>query len=98
VQGPGKSCGEPTFSGVNSDADKQAIIDAHNTVRRKVAKGKESRGNPGPQPPAANMRKMVSGTADRTMYPSHCVSSEVKEWTSVYYYSIHYLQSHRLTR
>ncbi|PNF13824.1 hypothetical protein B7P43_G12435, partial [Cryptotermes secundus] len=42
-----------------TDADKQTIVDAHNNLRRKLAKGQETRGNPGPQPPAANMKKMT---------------------------------------
>jgi hypothetical protein len=29
-------------------------------LRRRVAKGLEIRGNPGPQPPAAKMRELVS--------------------------------------
>jgi hypothetical protein len=40
--------------------EKQYILDLHNNIRRRVAKGLETRGNPGPQPPAANMRKLVS--------------------------------------
>jgi hypothetical protein len=40
--------------------EKQYILDAHNNISRRVAKGLETRGNPGPQPPAANMRKLVS--------------------------------------
>ena len=44
-------------SGVTA-ADQQTILDLHNQLRRKVAKGQERQGNPGPQPPAANMREM----------------------------------------
>ena len=39
-------------------ADQQAIVAKHNDLRRKVAKGQETQGNPGPQPAAANMREM----------------------------------------
>jgi len=42
---------------VNS-IDQQAIVDKHNALRRQVANGQESRGNPGPQPAASNMRLM----------------------------------------
>jgi hypothetical protein len=58
----GASCLAPTFTGVTSDADKQAILDAHNNLRRKIAKGQETRGNPGSQPTAANMKKIVSSS------------------------------------
>jgi len=64
TQGYGTNCGRPIYSGVTSDADKSTIVNAHNNLRRQVAGGKESRGNPGPQPPAANMRKMVSTIFD----------------------------------
>jgi hypothetical protein len=59
-QAYGANCLAPVYSGVTSAADKQAVVDAHNKLRRKVAKGQESRGNPGPQPSAANMLKIVS--------------------------------------
>lgn len=41
-----------------SVADQQAIVNKHNTLRSGVADGIECRGNPGPQPPASNMRQM----------------------------------------
>lgn len=44
--------------GITKDEDKQAIVDAHNTLRRKVAKGLETEGAPGPQPSAANMMEL----------------------------------------
>jgi len=44
--------------GITKDADKQAIVDAHNALRRKVAKGLETEGAPGPQPSAANMMEL----------------------------------------
>lgn len=34
------------------------ILDVHNTLRNYVAHGKEFRGNPGPQPAAANMKML----------------------------------------
>ncbi len=42
-----------------TNADKVLIVNIHNNLRRKVAKGLELRGGPGPQPAAANMREMV---------------------------------------
>ncbi|GFG39137.1 hypothetical protein Cfor_06445, partial [Coptotermes formosanus] len=57
--GYGANCLTPVYSGVTSAADKQAALDAHNNVRKKIAKGQETRGTSGPQPTAANMRKLV---------------------------------------
>ena len=36
------------------------ILEVHNRFRAKIARGEERRGSPGPQPPAANMKIMVS--------------------------------------
>ena len=55
----GANCLPPLCFGVNATIQQQ-IVDLHNELRRRVAKGQEARGNPGPQPPAANMRKIVS--------------------------------------
>ncbi|CAH1179406.1 unnamed protein product [Phaedon cochleariae] len=68
----GKACGKHTMCIYNdkavgpscrgfleipfSNEEIEAIVDAHNTMRNKVAMGLETRGNPGPQPPASNMR------------------------------------------
>ncbi|XP_068232458.1 uncharacterized protein [Palaemon carinicauda] len=41
------------------EGDKEEILRLHNTLRAKVARGEETDGNPGPQPPAANMRELV---------------------------------------
>jgi hypothetical protein len=60
TQGYGRNCGKPIYSGVTSGVDKQTIVGAHNNLRRHVAQGGESRGRPGAQPPAANMKKFVS--------------------------------------
>ena len=38
--------------------DQQSILDKHNALRRQVANGQESRGSPGPQPSASNMRQV----------------------------------------
>ena len=42
-----------------SDAAKTAILDKHNELRRRVAKGEETNGLNGGQPAAGNMKKMV---------------------------------------
>jgi len=57
-----KSCGpfaDLTLEGIYSQAVKNAIVDKHNELRAKVANGKETKGNDGTQPKAANMRKLV---------------------------------------
>ena len=41
-----------------SPSDQQSIVAAHNELRSKVAQGQETRGRPGPQPPAADMMEM----------------------------------------
>jgi hypothetical protein len=41
-----------------SEADQQVILSKLNSLRRYVANGLELRGNPGPQPPASNMREL----------------------------------------
>ena len=43
------------FGALSAEA-KQALLDRHNELRRRVAKGEETNG---PQPAAANMRKLV---------------------------------------
>jgi hypothetical protein len=48
------------YAGLTCSAEKQEILDVHNELRRRVAQGLETTGRPGPQPPAANMRKLVS--------------------------------------
>ena len=54
----GEHCLSPLCS--SAATYQQQIVDLHNELRRRVAKGLEKRGNPGPQPPAANMREFVS--------------------------------------
>nr|CAD7575025.1 unnamed protein product [Timema californicum] len=41
-----------------TNAEKGALVNIHNTYRSKVARGLETRGLPGPQPSASNMRMM----------------------------------------
>jgi len=53
--GPSTTCAANTISRELDATAQQAIIDKHNELRRKVAKGEETRGNPGPQPAAADM-------------------------------------------
>ncbi|KAJ9593713.1 hypothetical protein L9F63_014761 [Diploptera punctata] len=54
----GPKCTNLKYSGVTKASDKQAVVDEHNRLRRIVAKGQETRGSPGPQPGAQNMKKM----------------------------------------
>ena len=53
-QGPSSSCSSQTINRKLTADAKQAILDKHNELRRKVAKG-EQRG----QPKASNMKKLV---------------------------------------
>jgi hypothetical protein len=86
TQGYGRNCGKPIYSGVNSNADKQTIVDVHNNLRRQVAQGKESKGSAGQQPSAANMRKMVSGVLNTTIVPYGIVFyASGQKFTSISY-------------
>ncbi|KAK7071728.1 Peptidase inhibitor 16 [Halocaridina rubra] len=42
-----------------SEEDKKHILFLHNSLRARVARGEETEGNPGPQPPAVDMRELV---------------------------------------
>ena len=58
--GRGPRCGPRVRgSGVSSE-DAAVIVALHNELRSKVARGEETRGDPGPQPSGANMRALVS--------------------------------------
>ena len=59
-QGPSAECSAKTSFRELSAAAKAAILDRHNELRRRVAKGEETGGINPPQPQAANMRKLVS--------------------------------------
>ena len=59
-QGPSDSCSTKTIYRELSEEAKQAILDMHNELRGRVARGEETGGINGPQPAAANMRKLVS--------------------------------------
>eukprot|EP00092_Neocalanus_flemingeri_P016210 GFUD01017545.1.p1 GENE.GFUD01017545.1~~GFUD01017545.1.p1 ORF type:complete len:219 (-),score=53.51 GFUD01017545.1:68-724(-) len=61
-EGPSSSCSSKTIFRQLSSAAKTAILDRHNELRRKVAKGEEVGGINAPQPAAANMKKMVWNT------------------------------------
>ena len=45
--------------GVSNDEERDLILKFHNQLRAKIANGLEERGDPGPQPTAANMMEMV---------------------------------------
>ena len=51
-------CGTPISSGF-PDTARSAMVEAHNVLRSRVATGAETRGSPGPQPPAADMKELV---------------------------------------
>ncbi|XP_020284652.1 venom allergen 3-like [Pseudomyrmex gracilis] len=50
----GSACVNHSDRGL-TNKEKNAIVNKHNEFRQRVASGKETRGNPGPQPPAASM-------------------------------------------
>ena len=55
-------CAEKTIFRGLSHEGKRLILERHNELRRKVAKGQETGGINAPQPAAANMRKLVWNT------------------------------------
>ncbi|CAL7938009.1 unnamed protein product [Xylocopa violacea] len=55
---PAPACGKVISVGF-TNAEKNEMVQKHNSLRAYVAAGKETRGNPGPQPPAKNMKTMV---------------------------------------
>ena len=57
LQGPSDACAAKTVLRELNDAAKVAIVDKHNELRAKVARGEETNG---PQPKASNMRKLVN--------------------------------------
>ncbi|XP_063242903.1 venom allergen 5-like [Bacillus rossius redtenbacheri] len=52
------ACGAVFRQGLNA-TERTALLDQHNALRSRVARGEESRGQPGPQPAASNMRTLV---------------------------------------
>nr|CAD7463302.1 unnamed protein product [Timema tahoe] len=57
LEGTSGSCGTVIRQQL-TNAEQDALVNIHNTYRSKVARGLETRGSPGPQPSASNMRKM----------------------------------------
>ncbi|XP_076241858.1 venom allergen 3-like [Calliopsis andreniformis] len=55
---PAAVCGQVFSVGLTNE-EKNTIVNLHNQLRQRVASGKETRGNPGPQPPAANMQTLT---------------------------------------
>ena len=53
-----ESCGKVVERGL-SDAEREEVVRLHNEKRSFIARGLEKRGDPGPQPPAANMMQLV---------------------------------------
>ena len=58
-QGPSDECAAKTEFRQLSPFGKAAILNKHNELRRRVAKGEETNGINGAQPAASNMKKMV---------------------------------------
>ncbi|KAL7299649.1 hypothetical protein TKK_0007410 [Trichogramma kaykai] len=54
---PSANCGRVMTVGLSME-EKKAIVDLHNELRMKVARGEELRGAPGPQPAATNMQML----------------------------------------
>ncbi|XP_034179968.2 venom allergen 3-like [Osmia lignaria lignaria] len=55
------ACGQVQSMGF-SDNERREILDAINMHRSQVAQGRETKGNPGPQPPASNMQVLFWDT------------------------------------
>lgn len=54
--------------------EKDSIVRKHNELRRKVAKGQEQRGVPGPQPTASDMAELVSTMNIKNTYRAYIQS------------------------
>jgi hypothetical protein len=65
-------CGKVCSRAVVTEADKKIIVDYHNKLRRKVAKGQESQGNNGAQPSAKNMYELETSNVVRHTYCESC--------------------------
>lgn len=62
------TCGQVVERGLSQD-EKVLVTRLHNERRSFIARGLELRGDPGPQPPAANMMQLVSSHS--TSQPAH---------------------------
>ena len=57
--GLGSSCNGKVCTWGLTDEQKTQILDEHNKLRQRVARGEETLGFPGPQPGASNMNELV---------------------------------------
>ncbi|EZA55693.1 Venom allergen [Ooceraea biroi] len=55
---PGPNCQQAHDAGL-TNSEKDLIVRKHNELRQRVASGQETRGSPGPQPPASNMQDLT---------------------------------------
>ncbi|XP_046398094.1 ancylostoma secreted protein-like [Ischnura elegans] len=79
---PGPACNDFKYSGF-SEEEKKVVIHKMNEYRSKVALGMEKRGNPGPQPQAADMMELtwndyLASTAQR--YADQCIFQHSVGW------------------
>ncbi|XP_042240701.1 CRISP/Allergen/PR-1-like [Homarus americanus] len=79
--GVGPRCGSQVMARGVGAQDAAAIVAQHNQLRSRVAMGQERRGDPGPQPQAANMRLLewddelavvAQGHADQCVFEHEC--------------------------
>jgi hypothetical protein len=73
LQGPGPNC-EGYKEQHLTQKEKDSIVRKHNELRRKVAKGQEQRGVPGPQPTASDMAELVSTMNIKNTYRAYIQS------------------------
>jgi hypothetical protein len=66
-----EACGRVVQQGVSDNEERELILRLHNQLRAKIANGLEERGDPGPQPTAANMMEMVRNKCQfhKQIYP-----------------------------
>ena len=57
--GLGSSCGDKVCAYGLTQDEKNQIVDEHNKLRQRVARGEETLGFKGPQPAASNMNELV---------------------------------------
>lgn len=72
LQDIGSNCGGSVSVRGVEEKNRQIILQTHNSLRSILALGQESRGDPGPQPHAANMQIMVrSSTLVSNNHPGY---------------------------